>query len=551
MGCGCKGAIPRQVRNIHRDQYELQHGQYISDVCHVFGIPTTRWQELVGANLHKPLEEKPEYGSRHRCFKTLEAGERLNVPGCWLPGTVSGPDAGSVGAPVVSRRRPVRMVQRRAIKAVPKNSWADRHPEWAGSIIAYMSQRIWSFLEFNAETNAKFKEAVNLGMGKLQDWMQAWVDPDEFYRFMEYNVHCHGWDSMPSQMPGSGDYQPGSGTWYKDIWFADAEDVYVLAMAGSIYARVVPGCPGGPPYAPTAGSVGQPMQPLSPLQEGVTIDQLTTMIDTVNQLGVPNAVANILAAGGQTLPSGVDYNDAIAVVYSWWPYITNWPNTWPGSAPPPLPTPSNPLPVDFNSMVAIVRQAVEFLRASGIKDGFSNVVQMIPWDSIDWANVPWKAIQDGLRTLSQSMAKTPIPPWSTPPKGIPDQAPNFFASNWNEQSWIEMLKDVEFTDSLSDLLGDEDAVACIKADPDRLKKLSKCGQCYDDTEQFKKILCASEPADPCDCDEPSEPKEPKEPKEPTEPVAAKADNTALIVGGVVVGVLGIAATAALLGGGKK
>lgn len=406
MSCGCRncnpcnrGITPPQVRQIKGYQYVVQPGDHVSTVLEFFGVPLQRWQELVGANLHKPLGSDPEYGYRHRCFDGLDVGEQLNIPASW-PGAVSGP----------------------------------------------RFQKLRRRLAFNGT------------VGQLP--------------------------SLPSPQLG-------------------------------------------PQQAP---------------QQTLTVDRLTTMVEALNQAGVATAVSNIL---GMNLPTNVTVDDAIAVAYSWWPYV-KFPGQWPGAAPPPLPTPPQPIPtnLDFAFLVNLVRQAVEFLRATGITDGKSDTVQKIPWDAIPWNTIPWETIgTQVLQDLSQAMIGTPLPPYSTPPVAVPNQQPNFLVENWSENDWSELLKDIDWSNGLVEIIGDAEAVECIKKNPDRLKKLSGCKQCYDNTDQFKKILCASVPADPCDCDEPAPPDDPG--KEPTQPPAD--DKTALMVGAGVLGVLGIAATAVLLG----
>ena len=381
MGCGGSngvrgifGRIPPQQRFVSEGAYEVKAGDDVADICYTFGIAIDRWQELVGANLHKPLEDEPPYGYRHRCFKSLDAGEKLNIPGGWGPGAVSGP----------------------------------------------------------LFSNSASK--------------------------------------------------------------------------------------------------------LSPIKQGVKMDQMGAMITAMNQLGVGSGVQNVLAAAGISMPTNVTIEDAMAVAYSWWPYA-RFPNTPPGQTPP-LPTPANPTPVAFTSMVALVKQAVEFLRSTGIIDGASTAVQNIPWDAILWKDVPWKVLgAQVMQEISQAMLGTPIPAYTTPPLTVPNQSPDFFTTSWEDQKWVDILKDVNFSDSLTDILGDPEAVKCIRENTDRFKKLAGCEQCYEDTEQFKKILCSNEPADPCNCDEPA----PPGPEEPTK--SQDEDKTTLIVAASVIGVLGIAATA--------
>jgi len=389
MGCGCKscgGLVPRQQRFVLDDEgYEVQPGDNVAQIAYLFGQPIDRWQELVGANLHKPLGDAP-YGYKHKCFQSLEAGERLRIPGCWGPGAVSGP--GAVGAPMFSGA-------------------------------------------------AKF----------------------------------------------------------------------------------------------------------SPVYGATTIDQLTQMITAMNQSGVTPAIANILAAGGLSLPSNVDMNDVVAVMYSWWPYA-KFPGVLPGVIPP-LPTPATPAPVPFATLVAMGRQAVEFLRATGITNGKSPQVQDIPWDSIQWKDIPWNTLgTQTLQEISQVLTGVPLPAYTTPAVAIPNQSPDFFNTNFGDQAWSDILKDVDWSDSLADVLSDPEAVACIKKDPNRLKTLSSCPECYADTEAFKKLLCGSE-ANPCDCKEEPAPPTPEPGK-----TAQAENNTALIVAASVIGVLGIAATAFALSSRK-
>jgi hypothetical protein len=402
--------IPSQVRQLKGFQYVVQPGDYVSTVCEMFGVPIQRWQELVGANLHKPLAKEAEYGYRHRCFEKLEAGERLNVPASW-PGAVS--------APRFARVRP-RLVMRN----------------------------------------------------------------------------------------------------------------------------------------PAAGNVGQPMQAggleLGEAYHGVSIDQLATMISALNQSGIASTIEQTLQVGGVTLPPNVTIDDAIAVVYSWWPYI-NFPGATPPGATPPLPTPPNPIPsgVDLGTIVSLIKSAIEFLRATSITNGEADVIQKIPWDAIPWNRIPWQTLgTEVLQALARAMSGTPLPAHTTPPIAMPNQQPNFLTADWQNEPWTDMLKDIDWTPGLVEILGDSEAVECIRKNPDRLKKLSTCKQCYDNTEQFKKTLCATEPADPCDCDEPGGGGNGDGGEDTTE-TASDSDKTALIVGAGVIGVLGIAATAVLLGGRNK
>jgi len=391
MGCGScnsggaiKGITPPQVRVVQGYQYTVQPGDRVSDICHTFGIPIRRWQELVGANLHKPLAPEAPYGYKHRCFANLEAGETLAVPATW--------------------------------KATP-------------------------------------------------------------------------------------------------------------------------------------GAVSGPM--LSQLSSSVQVDRIKQFVDVLMSTPIPSQIQNILAVGGSGLPSGSTIEDALAVVYSWWPYV-KWPG-WPGGPIPKLPTPANPTStVSPDMLIKLGTQAVEFLRYTGITNGKSPQVQNIPWDAILWNDVPWNVLgTQTLQDLSQVMLGTPFPAYTTPAIAYGGQTPDFMLVDWSDESWADILKDVDFNDQIVDVLGDPDTVACIKKDPARLKKLNSCPQCYQDgVQRFKELLCSTEPADPCDCDEPGEPGPGDEPGPGHE--AKDESNTALIVGGVAVGILAIVATATVLSGrGKK
>jgi hypothetical protein len=378
MGCGCKscgGRIPRQQRYLV-GEYEVQPGDHVGQICNVFGIAIDRWHELVGANLDKPLGEEPPYGYRHKCFKTLEPGEKLRIPGGWNPGAVSG----RVGAP------------------------------------------------------------------------------------------------LTIQSPQT------------------------------------------------------------------TSDQLQQMINALTQKGVDTAIMKSLDVSGMTLPANVNMNDVMAVMFSWWPYA-KFPGVQTGTVPP-LPTVVNPTPVGIPTLVMLGMQAIAFLRATGITNGTSPQVQNIPWDVIQWKSIPWDTLgAQALQSLSQAMLSTALPAHTTMSLASASQMPDFFNTNFGQQSWTDILSGVTWSDSLTEVLSDPEVVECIKRNPSRLQKLTGCKQCYETTEQFKTILCATEPADPCDCDEPAPlPVEPV-PGQETQTAAPKEDNTALIVAASVIGVLGVAATA--------
>ena len=88
LGCPCR--IPRQQRYVSRDRYVVQPGDDVATIARKFGIPGRRYGELVGANLHKSLDDAP-YGYKQRVFRDLTVGEQLSVPSTWAAGTVRGP----------------------------------------------------------------------------------------------------------------------------------------------------------------------------------------------------------------------------------------------------------------------------------------------------------------------------------------------------------------------------------------------------------------------------------------------------------------------------
>jgi hypothetical protein len=370
LGCPCR--IPRQQRYVSRDRYVVQPGDDVATIARKFGIPGRRYGELVGANLHKSLDDAP-YGYKQRVFRDLTVGEQLSVPSTWAAGTVRGP--------------------------------------------------------------------LVVGSSKLQV------------------------GAKPS------------------------------------------------------------------------IDRLKLFTDVILSTPIPATVLNYLSTAGISLPAGATIEDVIAVIFSWWPYVD-----WPGGTVPDLPTPTNPNLPNTATLVTLMKQAVEFLRATGITDGTSTQVQNVPWDVVLWNSVPWDQVGPVMGDLSSVMASLPMPTYATATSITANQSPNFLTDSWKDQDWIKVLGDIEWSDSLTELLSDEEAVACTKANPDRLKALLDCTYCYSDVQQLKTILCSSTPADPCQCKE-------VEPED-TNGETKSEDNTALIAGAVVVGGLAIAVTAFMLSGRK-
>jgi len=61
-------------------RYEVQPGDHVTAIAGCFGMPASRWPELVGANPGKP---RCDVGRRYRCFSSLQAGEQLLIPAHW------------------------------------------------------------------------------------------------------------------------------------------------------------------------------------------------------------------------------------------------------------------------------------------------------------------------------------------------------------------------------------------------------------------------------------------------------------------------------------
>ena len=77
------GWIPTPVRNVKTFVAVVQPGDSVSRIAQRMTGSPSRWPELVGANLHKPLSPGNVAGSPYRVFSSLQAGEHLMVPASW------------------------------------------------------------------------------------------------------------------------------------------------------------------------------------------------------------------------------------------------------------------------------------------------------------------------------------------------------------------------------------------------------------------------------------------------------------------------------------
>lgn len=86
------GWIPTPVRSVKPFVAVVQPGDSVSRIAHRMTGSPSRWPELVGANLHKPMSPGNVAGSPYRVFSDLQPGEHLMVPASW-----PNPGSGSVG----------------------------------------------------------------------------------------------------------------------------------------------------------------------------------------------------------------------------------------------------------------------------------------------------------------------------------------------------------------------------------------------------------------------------------------------------------------------
>ena len=92
-----QGLIPRTERYVKNGLYVVQEGDSVSRIAHNMTGDASRWPELVGANLHRPLAPGAVGETPYRAFASLHKKEALLVPASWPVMSASG----LVGDPAV------------------------------------------------------------------------------------------------------------------------------------------------------------------------------------------------------------------------------------------------------------------------------------------------------------------------------------------------------------------------------------------------------------------------------------------------------------------
>lgn len=106
------GWIPTPIRNVKPFVAIVQPGDSVSRISERLTGDRSRWPELVGANLHKPLGTGAVGGTPYRAFESIEANEPLMVPSSWPD-----PDPGLVGA--VMKATPINKANQKNVAQKP------------------------------------------------------------------------------------------------------------------------------------------------------------------------------------------------------------------------------------------------------------------------------------------------------------------------------------------------------------------------------------------------------------------------------------------------
>lgn len=179
-------------------RYTVEKGESAQDVARKFTGDPSRYRDLIPMNPHLQTVVgtlgAPEFHPHD-----WHDGMSLFLPERWVD---TGQIHGSMGAPMMP------VVHSAGSLTATEALWGDRHPQWAGSWLAYWSMRV------GAVVGATF----GVQNPNVNSWLKQWSSPHRFENAMLGPYHC------VATIPG-------------DLWFASSMDRKVAACAAVKYMQ--------------------------------------------------------------------------------------------------------------------------------------------------------------------------------------------------------------------------------------------------------------------------------------------------------------------------